>query len=115
MRFLKGVLGEGWALFWGKGGSAYTPTLLSTSDVSCNKKVLQFGMAVGATSLRTLLPSKLVSKFGRSSKVVWIAQLALPLPCEQWGVEPPTPPAHAFLHFAPQPSFTALVCGSAPR
>ena len=59
---MKGVLGEGWAHFFGKGGSAYTPTLLSSSDVSCNKKVLHFGMAVRAMSLRTLLPSKLLRK-----------------------------------------------------
>ena len=98
-------MGEGRASSWGKGGSAYTPTLLSTSDVSGNKKVPHLEMALRATSLSTLLSSKLVSKFGRPSRVVWIVELALPLPANR-GVLSLPPHQHmrpctcfaAFLH-----------------
>ena len=49
----------------GVGGSVYTPTLLSTSDVPCNKKMLHLRKVVRAASLRTLLPRKLIRKFRR--------------------------------------------------
>ena len=60
-------MGAGWVLpaCLGKGGSAYTPTLLSTSDVPCNRKMLHLRKVVRAASPRTLLPRKRLRKFRR--------------------------------------------------
>ena len=66
----------------GVGGSAYTPTLLSTSDVPCNKKMLHLGRVVRAASLRTLLPRKLRRNFRRLFEVApmrWVVFLLLGL------------------------------------
>ena len=95
----------------GVGGSANTPTLLSTSDVPCNKKMLHLRKVVRAASLRTLLPRKLMRNFRRLFAVApmrWVVFLLLGLRAVSGRI------SHSHQHMRPWtlqslPSFPASV------